>query len=433
MVAQLSPPPAAGSSQVRADQATVRRMNLALVLRHLREAGPRSRARIAAETGLNKATVSSLVAELIERALVRECETQRAGAIGRPAQPVELDDRTVCGLGLEINVDYIAVVCLDLTGAVRAERRVAIDAVAEGPEHVLDALAELTSEIVAALADASLYPVGATVAVPGLVDIRRGAVKFAPNLGWRDVPVVSALATRLGTLRFAVKADNEANLGALAEYSMGRCAASSDMVCLTGEVGVGGGVIVGGALLRGAEGFTGEVGHLPIGAEGRLCGCGRRGCWETVVGLSALLHAAAEPEDPVHDPSADLEFRLEEIFRRADAGDRRTCAALRTVGTSLGFGVAILVNLFNPQVVVLGGYFAVLGRFLLEPAYAEMQSRIFAPDFAGVRLELSDLGFTAAGRGGAQVALEDVLSDPTRVPVRTERTRTGAMAQDGAR
>jgi predicted NBD/HSP70 family sugar kinase len=117
----------------------------------------------------------------------------------------------------------------------------------------------------------------------------------------------------------------------------------------------------------------------------------------------------------VHDPGRDLETRLAEVAARADAGDERTLAALDQVGTALGNGAAVLINVFNPEVVVLGGYFAVLGRFLLESMDAELRTRVFAPDLGGARVVLSTLGFTAAVRGGAHVALESVFDDPTLV------------------
>jgi predicted NBD/HSP70 family sugar kinase len=197
---------------------------------------------------------------------------------------------------------------------------------------------------------------------------------------------------------------------------MGPEARTPDLVYLTGEVGVGGGLVVDGRLLRGTAGFSGEVGHTPLGDPAVVCGCGRRGCWETVVGLGALLRAAADPDDPVHDAGRDLETRLAELAARADAGDRRTLDALAAVGTGLGTGAAVLINLVNPQVVLLGGYFAVLGRFLLPTMTAELRERVFAADLAGARVVLSTLGFTAAVRGGAHVALEPVFDDPTLVP-----------------
>jgi predicted NBD/HSP70 family sugar kinase len=118
----------------------------------------------------------------------------------------------------------------------------------------------------------------------------------------------------------------------------------------------------------------------------------------------------------VHDPGRDLETRLAEVAARAEAGDERTLAAFAQVGAALGTGAAVLINLFNPSVVLLGGYFAVLGRFLREPMTAELEPRVFGPGLAGARIVLSTLGFSAAVRGGAHVALEAVFEDPTLVP-----------------
>jgi len=392
----------------------MRRSNLALVLRHLRDAGPRSRARVAVETGLNRGTVSSLVAELIDRGLVREGDLQRGGSVGRPGQTVELDGRDIGGIGVEINVDYVTAIVLDLANTPVFEHRVALDVQALPPEAVLDAVTELAGQALAECADLQVTAVGLTLAVPALVERDEGVVAFAPNLHWTGVKAVEGLRHRLGRPGFPIRVDNDANLAALGEYAMGSQAGTPHLVYLTGETGVGGGVMVDGRLLRGAEGFSGEIGHMPLNPGGDMCGCGRRGCWETMVGLAALLRMAAAPDDPVRDPSLDLERRLAMVRDRAENGEARTLDALKLVGEALGLGASILVNVFNPRVLVLGGYFASLGGFLLEPMLAELRGRVIAPD--ACQVVLSTLGFTAAARGGAHVALEAVLDDPTLVP-----------------
>ncbi|MEI8409919.1 MULTISPECIES: ROK family transcriptional regulator [unclassified Kribbella] len=405
-----------GNRVVAADHVSLRRNNLSVVLRHVRDLGPRSRARIAGDTGLNKATVSSLVAELVERGLLREGPADSTRALGRPGQLVELDGTGVCGVGAEINVDYLAVTALDLTGAVVSERRVPLDVAHLGPGTTLDRLAELIREAVAAVDARDGEVAGVTLAVPGLVQGDTGELKLAPNLGWGEVPVVREMRERLGTPSYPLHVDNEANLAALAAYSELRKAESvQDIVLLTGAVGVGGGVVSHGHLLRGGHGYSGEVGHMPVAPAGRTCGCGRTGCWETVVGLTALLHKATDEDDPVRDPSLDVEQRLAEITARAEAGEPRTLSALEDVGTWLGIGGAILVNILNPDVLVLGGYFAVLGPWLQEPLEVAIRDRVIAPDGGGCRVIRSDLGFTAAVRGGAQISLDQVLVDPTMI------------------
>jgi predicted NBD/HSP70 family sugar kinase len=154
---------------------------------------------------------------------------------------------------------------------------------------------------------------------------------------------------------------------------------------------------------------------MSLDSSDRLCGCGRRGCWETVVGLAALLRTAATADDPVRDPSLDLEERLHELVRRAEAGDQLTLDALDRIGTNLGHGASILINIFNPGALVLGGYFAVVGPHLMAPLMAELQARVIGPNVAGVRVVLSTLGFTAAVRGGALLVLERVFDDPSIV------------------
>jgi predicted NBD/HSP70 family sugar kinase len=413
----------------RVDQLAVRRSNLGLVLRTLRESGPRSRAGLAADTGLNKATVSSLVAELVARGLVAERGLQRGGAVGRPGVAVELAAGRVYGVGVEINVDYVAIIALDLDGTVVAERRLALDVPRFGPGAVLDRIGKVLDETIGRLSGEGATPAGVTVAIPGLIAAASGRLSFAPNLGWRDVPVVDELVRRLGDPDYPVRLDNDANLAVLGEWAFGPAAGTPDLVYLTGEVGVGGGVISAGRLLRGWAGYSGEVGHLPLQPDGELCGCGRRGCWETTVGLAALLRGVADEADPVRDPSLDLEQRLAEIVRRAAGKDPRTLAALDRIGSSLGVGASILANLFNPQVIVLGGYFAAVGPYLLERMMAELRARVVAADVGGCRVEFSRLGFTAAVRGGAHLALQAVVDDPTRAPIRGRaRPQAGGSA-----
>ena len=166
---------------------------------------------------------------------------------------------------------------------------------------------------------------------------------------------------------------------------------------------------------------------MTVDAQGRRCGCGRRGCWETVVGLSRLLDLAADPDDPVRAPDLSLELRMDEINRRAGLGDGRTLAALREIGHGLGVGAAMLANALNPGVIVLSGYFAEVGPWLREVVEAELAAGVLAANAGGTTVELSRLGFTAAVRGGAAVAVEHVFDDPTVVD-RHVREELGATS-----
>ncbi|RVX39079.1 putative NBD/HSP70 family sugar kinase [Nonomuraea polychroma] len=412
------------SAGVPADQATVRRSNLALVLRHVSARGPCTRSAVAAATGLNKATVTSLVSELQARGLVKEMGPQHAGSVGRPGVALALDGSRVGALGMEVNVDYIAAIATDLAGRVIIDRRIGFDAMGSGPERSLSELARMAERTVADLDRLGVTPAGITVAIPGLIDTTTGIVVVAPNLGWRGVAVAERLSQANIAGDIPVAVDNDANLAALAEYTSGVAAGTSDLVYLTGEVGVGGGVISGGRLLSGADGFAGEVGHVMIDPSGEPCRCGRVGCWETKVGLAALVRMATPDRAYGTGPQLvrDPEERLAEMEQRRAEGDPRVDAAVAEVGRWLGIGAAMLVNLFNPRVIVLGGYFARLADLLI-PAAQQALARLGMSDAAErCRFVASDLGFGAASRGAAGVVVERALSDPTSISIRMPPT-----------
>jgi predicted NBD/HSP70 family sugar kinase len=419
LIGRPSPLGAGGSI---ADQVAVRRHNLSVVLTHLREAGPRSRARVADGTGLNKATVSSLVTELIDRGLVAEGQLDRGG-VGRPGQSIELDGRRVCAVGAEIGVGFVAALAVNLRGDVVAQRRVVVDPAVASAAAVLERLAALVGEVLAEALPDGTAPVGLSVAVPGLVESATGTLAVAPNLGWRDVAVVGELARLLGNPEFPVVLDNEANLAAVAEVAARR-SGTVDLLFVSGGTGVGGGVVSAGRLLRGGHGFAGEVGHMRVNPQGRQCTCGRRGCWETEVGLQALLSAAADPDDWVRDPAQDVDRRMDEIVRRLESRDDRCRLAVAEVGRWLGIGAGILVDVLDPDLIIFGGYYGRLGPWLREVVEAELRAAVFAPDIGGCRPEFSGLGFAGPLLGGAQSMLESVFRDPTRVPLTTAAAKS---------
>ena len=389
---------------VPANQRSVRRHNLGIVLRHIAERGPRSRAAIAQGTGLNKTTVSSLVGELLDAGLVRETELQLLGTVGRPALPVELDGRNVIGLGLEIGVDFLAVRAVDLRGDERHREHVEVDSRKRPVDAVLDDIAGLAGDVVARADAEGLLIVGAVVALPGLVD-SDGRLLIAPNLGWAGVPVAAELRSRLGAPAFPVRGENEANLGALAELWEGAGRRLRDFLYISGELGIGAGIIFGRELFRGTHGFGGELGHTTVEPEGAVCACGNRGCLETRVALGQLLAAAGlEPDAGVGA-----------LARRAQDGDARTLQVLEEAGHWLGVSVASAANLLNPSGVIVGGYLARLGEWLGPGLEAELAARVLSAEWDVPRVLTSALGAEAAVRGAAALALRRVLSDPAVV------------------
>jgi predicted NBD/HSP70 family sugar kinase len=367
-----------------ANQQTVRQHNRALVLGRVAATPGETRAQLALQTGLTRATVSTLVDELIDARLLVEREPL-AGLRGRPGSRLELHPAGPAAIGIEISVDYIAACLLDLPGAVRARRRVAVDNTAAAPGTVLRRAAGLVAELAAA-APGSVG--GVAVALPGLID-GDGVVRRTPNLPRFDgVGVAAELARRVDPPLLLV--DNEANLAALAEHWHG--IGLSDFVHVSGEIGVGGAVVVDGRLFRGVRGFAGELGHVPVDPRGPLCGCGNRGCLEQVAGRRALLSAAQAADE-------------EELLARTDAPARRALTAtVRALATALG----AVVNIVDVPAVVLGGCYARLGDRVTEPLAAALGERVVSG--SPVAVLASTLGADGPMLGAAGAVRRQVIA-----------------------
>ena len=219
------------------------------------------------------------------------------------------------------------------------------------------------------------------------------------------MPVADELARRLDRPGLLLGIDNEANLAALAEHWDGAARDLDDFVCVSGEVGIGGGVFVGGELFRGTHGFGGELGHIMVDPSGARCACGARGCLETVAGRDAVLRAAGVP---AHDGAAEL-------LARACAGDARALAALAGAGLALGVALTAVVNVLDPEAVLLGGYLAPFTPWLEGPVSTELGRRVLASAWSGCEIRAAGLAEGAAARGAAAGVLRAVLADPSLV------------------
>ncbi|MFF5970711.1 ROK family protein [Streptomyces sp. NPDC012769] len=391
-------------SAPKADKAGVRRHNLSLVLRTVHESGETTRAAVAARVGLTRAAVSSLVEQLLELGLLVESGKTFSGQAGRPGTVLQPATTGPAGLGVELNVDYVSVCVADLTGADRVRRTVPLDNRVLAPVEVLRRAAGLAAEVLAEAAARDLRPTGVRLALPGLV--AGGTVHQAPNLGWNRVPADELFARALvaarppGAPALPVASDNEANVAALAELWFGELGDIRTFLHVTGEIGVGGALVLDGELLRGAHGFAGEIGHLTVVPDGPRCRCGSNGCLERYAGQSALLRAAGVRG-------------VDGLVRRAEEGEARTLAALDRAGRMLGVAVSGAVNLLDPQAVVLGGIYPRLMRWLAPAAEAELALRAVSGLWTPTRGRLRAATGTAdAARGAAALVLRDILADP---------------------
>lgn len=400
------------------DRLDVRRHNLSLVLRQLSTAGVHSRASVAADTGLTRATVSSLVDELIRRGLVKEVGQADAQRMGRPATILEPDGSKVVAVGIEIDLGAMYVVALDLAGRVVHQRR----RVLGGSTEVDSLLSRMVEEIRVATRRVEAEGgrvAGLAVAVPGIADVGRGLVVRAPNLGWNNVPLRDRLSARLGA-DLPIVVDNEANLGAVAELRTPPMAGVRHLVYLLAVSGVGAGVVLDGGLFRGASGAAGEFGHTTVKADGLPCACGSRGCWETLIGLRALLQTTVPDlaDGLLADTRRGPEQKVQFVVDRARAGDRVALAGLRTFGRWLGLGLANVIDACNPEVVVLAGFLPSISTWVMPSAMKAVHANVLPESVASCRVVSTSLGFTAGARGGAMAVIDKVLSDPTSIAAR---------------
>ncbi|MFF5403068.1 ROK family protein [Streptomyces misionensis] len=390
-------------------QEEIRRHNLSTLLHHVHIGGPVSRAVLADRMGLNRSTILGLVTDLTTAGLVLEELPRDTGRAGRPSLVVRPESARVYVLAYDVGVDRLAAARIGLGGVFldRRERSWPLDE-PNDPAKVADALAGFARQMLA-IAEPGSRCVGVGVAVRGIVRHPDGLVRRAPNMGWTDQDFRTALARRLD-LGVPVEVDNEANLGALAEHLRGAGVGSDNIVYLHGDIGIGGGLVTGGRLLRGTDGYGGEVGHMIVNPrDGSPCGCGARGCLEAEAGERALLAAAGR------DPQETGQEVVRAVVSAADRGDVVARAALHQVGDWLGVGVANLVNLFNPSVVIFGGML----RDLFLGAAAQIRSRINVSTLAASReklcLRVSRLGEDSVLVGAAELGFSALLADPLAV------------------
>jgi predicted NBD/HSP70 family sugar kinase len=392
----------------------MRERNLAVLLGEVATRQPVTRARLAEITGFTKTTVSTLVAVLAEAGLVREGGLVHEGERGRPGVSVSVAGDGAAGLGLEVNVDYLSACVLDLGRRVRYRHLVAADNRGRSPEDVISALSRLAGEAVTSASDQGLTVAGSVVALPGVLDRSNGRLLQAPNLGWADAHVASLLQAGLPDLRLPTDHDNEANLAALGELWFGAGPSLGDFVHVSGEIGIGAGIVVAGRVFRGAHGFAGELGHVMVEPSGPPCACGSRGCLEQVAGQEAILRGAGLT-GVTAGSAAGPDGSIAALVGLLESGDPSAVAAVERAGRALGGALTTAVKLLDPDTVVLGGIFSPLAQWA-RPAVEEalaLGSGVLRGTVPPV--VVSPLAGGAAVLGAAGLVIERVIADPGRL------------------
>lgn len=394
------------------------------VLGALSACGPSTRAALARQLGLSRSTVSAVVGHLRAEGLVAEAGSVGGAEVrpGRPGVPIAIDPSVGAAIGVDFGHSHVRVLVADLSHAVLGEEERSLTRDHNASE-AMDAAVELIEATLASSGMERSRVVAVGMGLPGPIDSATGAAEASSiSPAWVGVKVAPELGGRIG---LPVVIDNDANLGALAESVWGAGRGAEVLVYLKIGAGIGAGIVLGGSLFRGAAGMAGEIGHITMDPAGPLCRCGNRGCLESFVGTAALRElAAGAPGRGGPNVSRELGDGSGRMLARINRGDRGLLRLLDDTARTLGIAVANLVNLLNPDVVVLGGELGETQDMLLAPV-REVVDRMALPGAAArVRIVSSLLGSRAEALGAVALALRQANRPRRQDPTASARVST---------
>ncbi|MEO6884882.1 MAG: ROK family transcriptional regulator [Jatrophihabitantaceae bacterium] len=390
-----------GARPIRQDD--IRRHNLGRLLGQVHRHGELTRADLTQRLNLSRSTIGALVADLTELGLLDETVPVGGERVGRPSHVVGPRPDGPYAIAVDIDVTHVSTAAVGIGGFVLAIHDVPTGLRSSSPVTIAALIVSACDELAAKVPDGA-WPIGIGVSVPGTVTSSDGTVELAPNLGWRDEPFGQLLAG-LAPPNLPISVGNDADLAVMAEHMRGAGRGCNDLIYLAGRIGVGAGVIANGAPLRGFMGHAGEVGHNVVDASGPRCHCGRRGCVETYIGDKALLKLAGRRVSPTI-------AHMTEVFAAAELGDVRAAAAVRTVAVALGQTIGSLVNILNPEKVILGGSLAGVFGFARPELEAALVAHTMMTDREAVELCAPGLGNDSTLLGAAELAFARLFADP---------------------
>ncbi len=374
------------------DQQLVKRINRSVLLRMLRAQPGLSRARLAAHSGLTKSTVSLLVRELLDDGWLTEAGATVNDGIGRPSTPLRINEGLRALMGVEIGVEMVRVVCVTLQGELLHSEEQALTS--SDPTRACWQTAQLVATAYQSLALQDLQLAGVGVCIPGAIDHDSGQVLFAPNLGWRQLDLLSLLTQALAAVGLPpvpLQLQNDADASALGEYEFAQGEGEDPLVFVSCDVGVGAGIVSNDRLFSGAQGMAGEIGHTIMQIDGPLCSCGRKGCAEAFIGLRALR---TEPADPGR------------------------------AGHYLGVLLQNLWTTFNPRAIVVGGKACDQHPGFLQSAQDTVAAYALSAGMPPPSIRTARYGPWAAAVGAAALTLHEYLR-PMHPNSEARRARAG--------
>jgi len=407
---------------IAADQTFVRENNLSTILRYIFfNSSPVFRAQLAERIGLNKSTVSSLVQELMERNLIHETGMNSIGNLGRPATFLEVDPQAGFIIGVDLGLEFISIMIADFKGKTVWQRKIPINSI-KSQEETITRTNELIQDAITICKEKNNRILGLGVAVPGMVDTNEGVLIYAPHLDWHDVPFKKIFSESTGL--DVVYIENDANASAIGEHLYGVARETMDFIFVFAGIGIGSGLFLKGKLYSGMNGYAGEVGHMPIIAEPfqNQCDCGNLGCWETYANQNLFIQRMQEKLKTKKNAiissimaAQNEPLSISVLKRAADENDSDSIEIFREAGRAIGIGIAGLINIFNPDKVIVGGPMSISGDHLLPAINESVKNHSLPVLNKDVEILISAFGPDATVIGSVALVANHILSKPTIV------------------
>jgi glucokinase-like ROK family protein len=381
------------------NQFVVKNGNKSIVLDTIKKHSPISRADIAQSVGLNKGTVSSLVSELLEEDLIYE---SGPGLSSGGRRPVMLLFNQIAGysIGIDLGVNYLLGLLIDLNGNIINEKKINFNQLTFS--QIQRHLFEMIDHLISSAPKSAYGIIGIGVGVPGIVS-KSGEILLAPNLEWKHVHLKEIIESRYDV---PVIIENEANAGAYGEKKYGISQNFDNIIYVSAGIGIGTGLILNGNLYRGSNGFSGELGHMVIKANGLKCRCGNMGCWELYASERALLKKAESSGILPRDRS---ELALESLNKLAADGHEETISLMKETGDYLGIGLTSIINTFNPQQVVIGNRMASSLEWLKPTLTKRIKDNTIGFHQRDLQIDFSELHIHSAALGVSAFTVENFL------------------------
>ena len=382
----------------------IRAINRSTVLNTIKNQGPLSRTEIAQQTGLSAATITSISGELINSGLVYEKEAGDSSG-GRPPIMLALNARGGYVIGLKLAEDHVTAALTDLLATVNAKQTHPLN------DQTFTSAVDTIEGVVNSLLAEERYQkeqfLGVGIGLAGIIDFQNGVLRHSPIFGWKNIPLGDILVDRLGV---PIYIDNDVNTLTITELWFGKGKGVNNFLTVTIGRGVGLGIVLNGQVYLGMRGGVGEFGHTVIDPDGPLCACGKHGCLETFVSDPALLRMAEEARS--RGELSKSVITIDTLISHAQAGNPAAMAIFAEAGKVLGLGIANLINLLNPELIIISGEGVRAGDVLFEPMRTTVSANVMPGLAGGTMIQVDPWDDYACARGAAGLVLRELFESP---------------------